>query len=143
MRWILLLCLVSPVLAHAAGYAEIRKCIHADGDVELRDRPCPPDSSTDRPETSTSGGSFSTIPESRPPSGLMERAEQSIRRNRKPAQRSRASAAHDERDLRCAEYQKREDEIDRRLRKGYKPGQGTKLRAERRRIRRFLGDACR
>lgn len=143
MRWIVLLCLWLPPALHAAGYAEIRKCVRADGAVELRDTPCPPHWRTERLDVSAGSGSLSTIPATRPPAGLLKRAKRSMRETRAPSPENRAFVEPDEDELRCAEYEKREDEIDRRLRKGYSAGQGNRLRAERRRIRRLLADACR
>lgn len=142
--WLLLVCLLMPLEAEAAG---IRQCTYPDGRVEWRDRPCPPGSGvrTEEHETTSGGGTFNTIPANRPPAALLERAD---RFRRQAEARSRASRPESDASarggaLRCAEYEKRIDAIDRRLRKGYTAGEGNELRAERRRIERAYSEACR
>lgn len=141
MRCLIIAILLLTTRAPAAEAGDIRRCLHPDGTVEMRDRACPPGTV----ETDRAGGTgtFSTIPGNHPPPGLLERAAQSLRRaeraGRAAGRRDRAEQSR----LRCAEYEKRVAAIDRRLRKGYTASQGNRLRAERRRIRRLLGEGCR
>lgn len=141
--WLLLICLLMPLEAEADG---IRQCTHPDGSVEWRDRPCPPGTRVraNEQETANGRGTFNTIPSNRPPPGLLERAERS---RRQTGDRSRTSQRESDvagrgAALRCAEYEKRIDAIDRRLRKGYSVSEGNELRAERRRIERAHSKGC-
>lgn len=142
--WLLLICLLMPLDAEAAG---IRQCTYPDGSVEWRDRSCPPGSGIrgSEQETGNGRGTFSTIPANRPPPALLERAERSRRQTGARSRASRRESDVSDRDpeLRCAEYEKRIDAIDRRLRKGYTAIEGNELRAERRRIERALSQVCR
>lgn len=142
--WLLLICLMLPLEAEAAG---IRQCAHPDGRVEWRDRPCPPGSDVRSSEHGTTNGrgTFSTIPANRPPPALLERAKRARRRHGDGSRVSRPAGAASESgaEPRCVEYEKRIDAINRRLRKGYSVSEGNELRAERRRIERALGKACR
>lgn len=141
--WLLLICLLMPLEAEAAG---IRQCTHPDGSVEWRNRSCPPGSDVQESEHETTNGrgTFNTIPANRPPPALLERAERSRRQAGAGSRTSRPESNASGRGsaLRCAEYEKRIDAIDRRLRKGYTVSQGNELRAERRRIERALSEAC-
>lgn len=141
---LLLICLMLPLEAGAAG---IRQCAHPDGSVEWRDRPCPPGSDVRASEHGTNNGrgTFNTIPADRPPPALLERAKRARRRHGNGPRTSRPESATPDRraEPHCAEYEKRIDAIDRRLRKGYSVNEGNELRAERRRIERALAKACR
>lgn len=141
--WLLLICLLLPMEAEAAG---IRQCTYPDGSVEWRDRPCPPGTRVQASEQEmvNGRGTFNTIPANRPPPALLERAERSRRQPGAGSRTSRPGSKASERGtaLRCAEYEKRIDAIDRRLRKGYTVGEGNELRAERRRIERAHSKAC-
>lgn len=142
--WLLLICLLMPLEAEADG---IRQCTHPDGSVEWRNRSCPPGSDVreSEHETANGRGTFNTIPANRPPPDLLERAERFRRRTGARSRTSRPESDASERaaELRCAEYEKQIDAIDRRLRKGYTVSEGNELRAERRRIERALSKACR
>lgn len=139
--WMLVVAALLASPLSRAAQETMYRCVHADGSIELRGRPCPPDT-RGGPLEPGDGGSFSTIPATRPPEALLERAE---RFRREAKRRSvRAGGTEDEAGrLECAEYEKRVAAIDERLRKGYTASQGNRLRAERRRIRHLLADACR
>lgn len=140
----LLICLV---ISMDAGAAEIRQCAYPDGTVEWRDRPCPPGRGIESSEYETGNGrgTLNTIPADRPPEALLERAKGARRQAKEPSRPVRRSTGPAGRatELRCAEYLKRIDAIQYRLRKGYTVSEGNELRAERRRIERLVRDACR
>ncbi len=127
--------------------ADLWQCTYPDGSVEWRDRPCPPAPGIETSRHSEGGGNgtFSTIPPDRPPESVLERAERARQRARDVSRRDRPApdAGQGDAELRCAEYEERIDAIDRRLRRGYTASEGNELRAERRRVRRLLGRACR
>lgn len=141
--WLLAAVLSIP-LALEAG--EVRQCIHPQGTVEWRDRPCPPGSElrSGRPGAPGGTGTFNTIPADEPPAKLLERAKRVRRQSAPEASSARpAERAGNDTDLRCAEYEERTDAIDRRLRRGYTASEGNELRAERRRIGHLLARVCR
>lgn len=141
--WLLVAALSIPLALEAGG---VRQCIHPDGTVEWRDRPCPAGSElrSDKSRPPGGAGTFNTIPADEPPAKLLERAKRIRRQSGPEASPARpAERARNDTDLRCAEYEERIDAIDRRLRRGYTASEGNDLRAERRRIRRLLGRACR
>jgi hypothetical protein len=142
--WFLLILLLAPL---EADTEEIRQCTYPDGTVEWRDRDCPPGRGigSEKHESGDGRGTFTTIPADRPPATRLERAERSRRRTGGRSRTSRAESDASKRAvaLRCAEYEKRIDAIDRRLRKGYTVSEGNELRAERRRIQRALSRGCR
>lgn len=142
MPLLLVLLSISPAL-EAAG---IHECIHPDGTVELRDRPCPPDAEARAGKPGAGGGSgtFNAIPADEPPATLLERADRFRHQSGSETGTVPPTAgAADDTELRCAEYEKRADAVDHRLRKGYTASEGVELRAERRRIERLLARACR
>lgn len=142
--WLLLACLL---VTSEPGATEIRQCTYPDGTVEWRGRPCPPGSGiqSKEHEPGDGRGTFNTIPADQPPETLMKRAELSRARTLHRSQKAgpAAGAAREDAELRCAEYEKRIDAIEYRLRKGYTVTEGNELRAERRRIKRLQWRACR
>lgn len=138
--WLLAAALSIPPTLEAG---EVRQCIHPDGSVEWRDRPCPAGSELRSGKSRPPGGAgtFNTIPADEPPARLLERARRQSGPGASPVRPGERAA--DDTDLRCAEYEERIDAIDRRLRRGYTASEGNELRAERRRIQRLVGRACR
>lgn len=143
----LLLFLALLLLSPESWGTNLWQCTYPDGSVEWRDRPCPPTPGIEASRRSAGGGNgtFSTIPPDRPPESLLKRAERSRQRARTVSRQGRPvpEAGQGDTDLRCAEYEKRIDAIEYRLRKGYTVSEGNELRAERRRIERLLARACR
>ena len=132
---IILICTL--LLAGSAG-AQVYRCTDSSGEVTFQDVPC-------------SGGSLVMFqPVQAAPQGiraserrwLRQREQQARRKNRAAPQRGASERQARQQQQRCWKKEQQLDKVRARLRRGYKPAQGEKLRRQRRSYEDYLSRYC-
>ena len=125
------------LLAGSAG-AQVYRCTDSSGRVTFQDVPC-------------SGGSLLVLePVQAAPQGiraserrwLRQREQQARRKNRAAPQRGASERQARQQQQRCWKKEQQLDKVRARLRRGYKPAQGEKLRRQRRSYEDYLSRYC-
>ena len=139
-----LICL-PPLLLCATVESAIYRCEGEHGEPSFRQRPCGHDSTVAAPATRTATGGVDGLRASE--QAWLEQRERARRRPRGTERRPRSSQeaavrAARKQAHRCRKKGRALDEVKARLRRGYKPAQGEKLRRRRRAYEDYLATFC-
>ena len=130
--------LIGTLLLAGSAAAQVYRCNDSSGGVTFQDVPC-------------NGGSLVAVkPVQAAPQGirasekrwLRQREQQARRKSRTAVQRGTTQRQARQQEQRCWKKEQQLDKVRARLRRGYKPAQGEKLRRQRRSYEDYLSRYC-
>jgi len=132
---LLLICTL--LLAGPAG-ARVYQCTDTSGAVTFQDLPCGQDSVAVLKRTPAASSGLRASEQR----WLREREKRAPRKVRAAPQRGNARSSAKKQEQRCWKKQQQLDEVRAKLRRGYKPSQGERLRRKRRSLDDYLSRYC-